>query len=370
VRQWAETIAGVAIVALIFYDLFQSVVLPRPSVGKLRLSTFIIRPLWVLWRWIGRRTSSLPRRENWLGTFGPIALIVLLAFWGLSIIFGYSLVIDAVADQIHPPPADFATSLYFSAGTLLPLSYGDIIPVGPVATLAVLAESATGVALIALVISLLFSLYGSFQQREELVVTLDALAGAPPSGLQILETTARVPGALLSTFAEWRGWSAAVLESHLAYPILVYFRSSHDNEAWVNSFGAVLDAATLALSTIVADDALALHADLFLKVGNHLVEDLSWYFRLSREQVPIVERQEFEAARDRLVRTGYRCRDVEDAWKEFVALRSLYALPLNQLVQRLAIVPAEWIGDRSYLPHNERSGSTRKRLSGGEPWGG
>lgn len=360
-RQWAEAIVGVAIVTLIFYDLFQSVVLPRPSVGKLRLSTFIIRPLWATWRWLANRTSRLARRENWLGTFGPIALILLLAFWGLSIILGYGLILDAVASQIKPPPPDLATSLYFSAGTLLPLSYGDILPVGPVATLAVLGESATGVALIALVISLLFSLYGSFQQREELVVTLDALAGAPPSGLQILETAVRVPAVLLDTFDDWRRWSASVLESHLAYPILVFFRSSHDNEAWVNSFGAVLDAATLALSTIEIDNALTLHAELFLKVGNHLVEDLGWYFRFSREQVPIIEKGEFQEARDRLVKAGYHCRGMDVAWPEFVKLRSLYALPLNQLVHRLAIVPAEWIGDRSYLPHVERGGSPRRR---------
>jgi hypothetical protein len=156
VRQWAEAIAGIAIVALIFYDLFQSVVLPRPSVGKLRLSTFVIRPLWAVGRWLGNRTRRVGRCEDWLGTFGPIALIVLLAFWGLSIILGYGLVLDAVADQIGPPPANFETSLYFSAGTLLPLSYGGIVPVGVASTLAVLGESATAVALIALVISLLW----------------------------------------------------------------------------------------------------------------------------------------------------------------------------------------------------------------------
>jgi hypothetical protein len=351
---WAEAVVGVALLAIIFYDLFQSVVLPRPSVGKLRVSTLLIRPLWALWRFLGNRMRQVGRRENWLGSFGPIVLIVLLLFWALSIILGYGLILDAVAGEIKPPPENLATSLYFSAGTLLPLSYGDIVPFGPVATLAVLAESATGVALIALVISLLFSLYGSFQQREELVVVLDALAGAPPSGLQILETAARVPTELLNTFDDWCRWSAAVLESHLAYPILVFFRSSHDNEAWVNSFGAVLDAATLVQSTIVADDALRLHAQIFLKVGNHLVEDLSWYFRFSREQVPIVERQEFEAARDRLFQAGYDCHDVDEAWTKFVALRSLYALPLNQLARRLAIGPAQWIGDRSYLPHVER----------------
>jgi hypothetical protein len=354
--QLAEAALGIVILAVAFYDVFQSVVLPRPSVGKLRLAPWILRPLWATWRWLGTRDGRLDRRENFLGTFGPVGLLALLGFWALSSILGYALIIDSIPGEIQPPPTDFWTSLYFSASTLLPLSYGEILPIGPVARVVIVAESATGVALIALVISLLFSLYGSFQRREELVVTLDALAGAPPAGLQILETVAshRMPDELRATFDDWRRWSAAVLESHLAYPILVYFRSSHDNEAWLNSFGAVMDAATLVLSTLVSEDATEGHARLMFKIGNHLVEDLAWYFRIKNAGVPIVERQEFEDARERLITAGYRCRESEVAWSEFAALRSMYASPLNQLARRLAILPAKWIGDRSYLPHARR----------------
>jgi hypothetical protein len=178
-----EAVLGIVILAVAFYDVFQSVVLPRPSIGRLRIAPWILRPLWATWRWYGNRESRLDRRENRLGTFGPVALLALLAFWSLSSILGYALIIDAIPGQIQPRPQDFWTSLYFSASTLLPLSYGEILPVGVLARLVIVAESATGVGLIALVISLLFSLYGSFQRREELVVTLDALAGAPPAGL-------------------------------------------------------------------------------------------------------------------------------------------------------------------------------------------
>ena len=358
-----EAVLGILILAVAFYDVFQSVVLPRPSIGKLRIAPWILRPLWATWRWLGTRESRIERRENWLGTFGPVGLLALLALWSLSSILGYALLIDAIPDQIQPPPQDFWTSLYFSASTLLPLSYGEILPIGAMARLVIVAESATGVALIALVISLLFSLYGSFQRREELVVTLDALAGAPPAGLQILETVAshRMPDELQATFDAWRGWSAAVLESHLAYPILVYFRSSHDNEAWLNSFGAVMDAATLVLSTVINEGATQGHARLMFKVGNHLVEDLAWYFRFKSAGVPIVERQEFDDARDRLIKAGYRCRESDVAWSDFASLRSMYASTINQLAGRLAIQPAKWIGDRSYLPHAQR-GSARPRV--------
>jgi hypothetical protein len=360
--RWGEGLLGAVVLAVVFYDLFQSVVLPRPAVGKLRLSTYILRPLWAAWRWRGNRVNRIERRENWLAAFAPLGLILLLASWGLEIILAYGLVLDALASQIDPPPASFWTSMYFSATSLLPLSYGRIVPVGTLARMAVIGESATGVGLAALVISLLFSLYGSFQEREELVVTLDALAGAPPSGVQLLETAAnhRMPDELVRTFDDWRAWSAAVLESHLAYPILVYFRSSHDNEAWVNSFGAVMDATTLVLSTLIAEEALEGHAHLCFKVGNHLVEDLSWYFGFSRDDSPIVEKEEFVEARDRLIKAGYPCREIDPAWSEFASLRSLYASPLNQLARRMAIIPAPWIGDRSYLPHAKRSASKRR----------
>jgi hypothetical protein len=188
------------------------------------------------------------------------------------------------------------------------------------------------------------------------------MAGAPPSGVQILETVAEhnMRAELNNTFDEWRRWSAMVLESHLAYPLLIYFRSSHDNEAWVNSFGAVMDAAILVISTI--DDDSEGPAHLMFKVGNHLVEDMRWVFGAKSSTDPIVERDEYNVAVDRLVKAGYRIRDREAGWKRFVELRSNYADTLNSIAQWLVIPPAQWIGDRSYLPHRTRA-RRRKRPS-------
>lgn len=362
IPQALELVAGVAIIAATYYDLFQSVVLPRPAVGKLRLAPYIVRPLWRVWRWVGTRTSRLDRREQRLAIFGPLALLILLGFWYLCLILGYGLVQDALRSQIQPAPTNFGTSVYFSGTTLLPLSYGQFVPVGVTARLVVLAESASGVLLIALVVSLLFTLYGSFQQREQLVVTLDALAGAPPSGVQILESAAKsgLRQELTQAFDDWRRWSAAVLETHLAYPILVYFRSSHDNEAWLNSFGAVMDAATLVISTL--DDVPDGPARLMSKVGGHLIEDFSWYFRMRVSSDPIVEREEFDQAHARLVSAGYQCKPADQAWPEFARLRSTYASPLNQMAQLMAIIPAQWIGDRTYLPHVRGGRPGRRRL--------
>jgi hypothetical protein len=362
------SVVGLVLILIVFYDLFQSVILPRPAVNKVQLARRLVRPTWVMWRWVSQRSSRIDRSEGRLAAFAPAALLMLFLVWAAVAVLGYGLIIDGVADQFRPSPQDLATSIYVSATTLVPLSYGDFVPEGGLARAAIIAESATGVGIAALVITLLFSLYESFRAREELVVSLDAMAGAPPSGLQILETAAKhgMRPELKEMFDEWRRWAAMVLESHLAYPLLVYFRSSHDNEAWINSFGAVMDAAILIISTV--DDDSEGPARLMVRIGNHLVEDMSWVFGLKGPTDGIVERAEYEVAVERLVKAGYRVRDTEAGWKQFAELRSHYASPLNQMAHWLVIPPAEWIGDRSYIPHRAKraSRSRRRKAPAGE----
>jgi len=357
--RWLEVASGTLLVLLTVYDVFKSVVLPRPAINKFVFVRQLFLASWRLWKWISERLSPV-RREGWLATFGPVLVIIMFAVWALMFIIGYGLMIDGLREEMRPVPGDFWESIYFSAGTLVPLSYGDFVPEGVLARLATVAESATGVGVAALAITLLFSLYESFQRREELVVTLDALAGAPPSGLQMLETAAELDlrPKLASTFDEWRDWMAAVLESHLAYPILFYFRSSHDNEAWLNSFGAVMDAATLVISTI--DGEAEGSARLTLTIGKHLVEDMSWFFGFTQSQDVGVDPSEFDEAYDRLKKSGYRCRPRDAAWEDFSRIRARYASALNQSAKRFAIIPAQWIGDRSYIPHQSGRGRVRR----------
>jgi ion channel len=359
---WIELIVGIVMVVGTFYDLFHSVVLPRPSVNRFILFRPLFGMMWKTWRWIGNRVRMPARRETWLATFGPLVVIIMFVTWALAFMFGYALILDGLRSQIRPLLDGFGESLYFSATTIVPLSYGDFVPIGFGARVAIIFESATGVGIAALVITLLFSLYAAFQEREELVVQLDAIAGAPPSGVQLLETVFErgLRNELIKTFDEWRHWSAAVLESHLAYPILLYFRSSHDNEAWLNSFGAVMDAAALVLTAVDEDEQGP--ARLMFTVGNHLVEDLAWYFRYTSTKEPLVERDEFDEAVARLKKAGYRTRAGEEAWTSFTHHRGKYASPLIWMADRLAIVPAEWIGDRTYAPHVDGRGRTRRRL--------
>jgi len=153
-------------------------------------------------------------------------------------------------------------------------------------------------------------------------------------------------------FATWQDWTARVLDSHLAYPVLAYFRSSHDNDSWISSLGAVMDASTLVLTTI--KDGPKGWAKLSRSVGGHCLEDLVAYFGLQTESEVGVERDEFDEARRRLERAGFVLEDADRSWDSFVRMRQGYAGQVNALARNWATPPAQWIGDRSPLRQPRR----------------
>jgi hypothetical protein len=355
-----EGIAGCLIVVTILLDIFLAVVVPRraPSIGRrLRVSALLIPNLWRVWRELGLRLSASERREVFLGSFGSLAVVLLLVSWVAGLIAGYGLLLHALGSELRPEPDSLGTALYFAGVSLLTLGFGDIVATEAPARMVTLVAAANGLGLFALVITLMFTLYGSFQRREVAVVVLQAGAGAPPSGVTLLETYAL--GGILDdlprVFADWQAWAAEVLDSHLAYPILAYFRSSHDNDSWISSLGAVMDAATLVLTTI--EDGPKGWAKLSRAVGNHCLEDLVYYFRLQADSEVGVEREEFEQARRRLERAGFVLRDADEAWASFARLRAEYAGRVNALARYWATPPAQWIGDRSPLKYPVRHGA-------------
>jgi hypothetical protein len=341
-------VLGLLVVAAVLIDLFSQVVVPRPARGKLRISRILFRLSWRFWRWFALRWNP-GTREDMLGSYAPAAVIVLLAVWVVLLGVGYGLVLWGLREQTHPELRSYWEALFFAGASTI--GYGDFVPTTGLARVVVLAAAGTGVGTVALVISMLFSLYSAFQRREALVITLDASAGAPPSGIQLLETCRKykMPDLLDRTFDDFRLWSAEVLESHLAYPTLIFFRSNHDNESWVSALSAVMDAATIVLTTLEGERQG--HAALMAKVGGHLIEDLIQVVPAPHDHMVGIERFEFDEACRRLEKVGYRIRAGDQAWEAFSARRSEYAGTLSAFAQMLVIPPAPWIGDRSYLPH-------------------
>jgi hypothetical protein len=341
-----EVVVGVALVLYILNDVFQSVVVPRSTPARWRITRWVVRPGWRLCRWLGLRSSSTNARERMFGTFAPAMVIVLLFLWVSGEVLGFAFIFLGLGDQIRPPITDFASAFYFAGSRF---GFGDFVATSPTDRLVALLAGGVGVITIALLISFLFSLYASFQRREILIVTLDARAGAPPSGVSLLETIKKygLSDDLPGLFSDWEKWAAEVLDSHLAYPVLAYFRSSHDNESWVSALGAVLDATTLLLTTVM--DGPRGPAKMAHSMGTHLVEDLSRLFRIKADGDAGVERYEFDEARGRLAAAGWELLGPEESWAAFARVRATYAGQLNMMAKWFAAPPTQWIGDRSFV---------------------
>ena len=343
---------GIVLVLVALIDIFQTVILPRPIIGsRVGLSRSIVGFTWRAWRWYCLRLAPSPR-ERRLALYAPSVLVLTLAIWVLVLMVGYGLVLYALRDEAHPALVDVWTAIYFAGTSLLTIGFGDVVVTSALGRAVAVMAGASGLVVVALTITFVFSLYAFFQRRELLVTTLDQRAGgAPPSGVALLEThgTLGMTGDLARIFADWEIWAAEVLDSHLAYPLLGFFRSSHDNESWVSALGAMLDAATLCETTV--EGVVAGQAAMLRRAGSHLVEDVTAYFRMEHEHGAGVERVEFDAARERLRAAGYRLKDAEPAWRDFNSLRAQYAGDLNSMARFWAVPPAQWIGDRSPMPH-------------------
>src|SRR2546430_4302299 len=185
-----EVIIGIIVVVYILNDVFQSVVVPRPTPARYRLTRWIVRPGWRAWRTIGLRARSTADRERVLGVFAPLVVVVLLVLWLFGLVLGFGLIFYGLRAQLHPLVQDFPTALYFGGTSVLTIGFGDFVATSGLARVLAPIPGRTGLGTIALAISFLFSLYGSFQPREILIVTLHAPAGAPPSGVNLLEAMA------------------------------------------------------------------------------------------------------------------------------------------------------------------------------------
>src|SRR2546421_7872043 len=133
---WGEIAAGLALLVVVRYDIFQSVVLPRPAINKLATVRYLVRGIYWVWRWGGNRMGSIPRRERWLAAYGPVAVLTIFTAWGLALVLAHGLIVDGGRHGMRPVPDNFGTSPYFSATPLVPLSHWDFVPEGVPARLA------------------------------------------------------------------------------------------------------------------------------------------------------------------------------------------------------------------------------------------
>ena len=273
---WA--IVGVVLIGVVLLDAFETVVLPRRATRRLRLARLVLRSLWQLWSCPARGPwRSGERRETYLSFYGPFALLLLFGVWATGLIGGFALLLWSLDAQMAATGGDagFGTALYGSGTTFFTLGIGDVLPHTALGRLLVVLEAGLGFAFLALIISYIPVLTQAFSQREVNVSLLDARAGSPPSAVELLRrhVGADFTVALEQLLIEGERWSAQLLESHLSYPILAYYRSQHQEQSWLAGLTTILDVAALLLVGI--DGAPTRRARLAFAMARHAAADLS-----------------------------------------------------------------------------------------------
>ena len=338
-------VVGGAIVGTVLWDAFETLVLPRTPRRRLRLTRLLYQATWTWWRDCARRLRSHDRRERFLALYGPASVFVLLTFWVFALVIGFALVQwsqrEHLANMRGVPT--FTDDLYVSATALFALGLSDVAPNGRAGRLLIVAETGSSLLLLSMLFSYIPTVYQSFARRELRITMLDAWAGSPPSATEILSRAA-ASGSLsqLDTFfADWEYWCSDLLESHLSYPAIGYFRSQHPHQSWVSALGTLLDVATLVKVGI--EGVPSWRAHLMFAAARHAAVDLAHVLATPpRQHSDRLPPHALALVRSELERAGLRPDRSRAADQELAKLRASYEPYVAALASRLVMPLPSW----------------------------
>jgi voltage-gated potassium channel Kch len=340
-------ICAILLIFGVLWDAFETVILPRRVTRRLRLTVLVYRFTWGPYVAVVRRIRRSSTRETYLSFYGPLALILLLGVWVVSLIMGFALLHWACGSQLFDPDgsAGFGTDVYMSGTTFFTLGLGDVVPRTPLERVITVVEAGMGFGILALVISYLPILYQAFSRREVNISLLDARAGSPPSAVELLRRYGQSENlqGLVTLLQSWETWAAELMESHLSYPSLAYFRSQHEHQSWVAGLATILDVCALAMVGI--DDIPMQSAKLTFAMARHAAVDLSQIFFTTPAMNDPASLRPIDIAslRAALAAAGVPMRDGEEADHKFEKLRGMYEPYVKALSDRLLMPLPPWI---------------------------
>jgi hypothetical protein len=340
-------VAGAGIIIAVLLDAFETVVLPRRVQRHFRITNWFYRNTWRPWARMASHVKSQSRREAFLGYFGPLSLIGLLGLWALGLIFSFALLEYGSGAHLYSQnvPITFPVLLYSSGETFFTLGYGDLTPNSTFSRGLAVIEAGMGFAFLAVVIGYLPTIYSAFSRREIEISLLDARAGSPPSAAELLTRAVDSldQGSLDRLFADWERWSAEVLESHLSYPVLSFYRSQHSNQSWLGALTVILDATALVMAGI--DGVSSEQARRTFKMARHAVVDLAQVVN-AKYDPGAPERltpEDVTGFRVQLAGKGLSLKQDEAADQKLAALRALYEPYVQGIAKNLSITLPPWI---------------------------
>ncbi len=345
------TVFGLIIIWVMLLDAFETVVLPRRVTRHFKLTAWFYRQTWIPWRGIARRIRTTSRQQNFLGYFGPLSLILLLGFWAAGLILGFGLVQYGIGghEQLNQEPLTFGRILYHSGETFFTLGYGDIVPTSGAARALSVIEAGMGFAFLGVVIGYIPVAYASFSRREIQISMLDARAGSPPSAAELLVRLAGRsddPGVdqkvLDEVLRDWERWAGELLESHISYPVLSFFRSQHSNQSWLGALTTMLDVTSLVLTGI--EGVHPGQAKLTFAMARHAAVDLAQVVNAKYDPgtVERLPEADLTALREALAAAGLRLRNDEYGRDKLAKLRSMYEPYVHSMARNLMLTLPPW----------------------------
>ena len=341
---------GGALVALMLFEIFLAFLLPRrvkrdPLLAR-RVAIYAFGP----WRALARRLPD-QMGDTLLGMYGPFGLLLDLGLWVVLLMFGYACLLWGGGSHLSGAGSvDFGQDLYYSAATLVSASTGGLEAQNSFTRIVEVVEAATGFGVLTIVIAYLPSLYQAFSRRETTVSQLDARAGSPPSAGRLVVRATQHGGwpALNRYLRGWEGWSAELMETHLSYPTLAFFRSQHVNQNWLSALCTILDASALAVSA--APPGSVEEARFTFAISRHCVADLCYTFRVqpAAESVDRLPTADFDALIGELRENGVELRAEPQIIREQLErMRALYEPYAEVLAERVELHLPPWLAPES-----------------------
>ncbi len=294
---------------------------------------------------VSRLFRSWETKDAFLAFFAPMYVLTMLMVWLGLLLLGFAWILWAIAGL------DLGSAFRETASSMFTLGFATTPTPG--ATAVDILAAGFGLGVVALLIGYLPVLYGAFNRRERLVTLLEARAGAPAWGPEILWRHQRIGilDSIPSFYEEWEQWAADVAESHSAYFILPFFRSPDPLRSWLTGLVAVLDSA--ALYTALCPATAPSQARLCLRMGFTCLRTIAdtFYIRYDPDPRPddplVVTYDDYLRGVKHLEEIGFPLeRTAEEAWSDFRGWRVNYEPTALALAERIVATPGPWMGGR------------------------
>jgi hypothetical protein len=364
-------IAGLLLIGLTLLDGFETILLPRRINHRFRYSRLYYRTGWRLWRSCAGCLTVGKWREAMLSGFGPLSLLGLFVSWMLSLVVGFALLqwsLDAPLAGTDRPgePSGFIACLYYSGTTCFTLGLGDLTPQENFSRALTVAEGGVGFGFLAIIIGYLPVLYQAFSRREVAISLFDARAGSPPTGGEFVLRLAQGPGMAAdeSTLREWERWSAELLESHISFPVLAFYRSQHSNQSWLATLATMLDACAILLTVLPPGQSH--QVELTFAMARHAAVDIGLIFSTrpqpQRDRLPASSLTRLDEVLRGVGGSGER----GPFHQRLAEIRAMYEPFLESLAERFLltlppVIPAERSADNwqrsAWMPRTPGIGS-------------